>query len=232
VLASSKRLPSFVALGIAIVAVPLFAYAKTTAEFDPLKFSTGKFHGCAPTGKGGDPYLNSLKNRDVAPPRTLRYKVPALMSVLPHDLPPQEGDRSKWLPWATKAAAQWEKKGVTVEGYLLTDVVPERREKCNCDLPKAEDHDFHLWLANNSAASGGTSAMVVEVSPRTRAQHPTWTRKSLLQLVRGKAKVRITGWLMWDQEHIEQLRKTRLTLWEVHPIHRVQYLSGKTWVTL
>jgi hypothetical protein len=31
-------------------------------------------------------------------------------------------------------------------------------------------------------------------------------------------EVRIRGWLMLDQEHPEQIGKTRGTLWEIHPI--------------
>ena len=49
--------------------VSLFAISSVFAagernSFDPTQFSTGDFHGCLPAGQGGDPYLNSLKNRD------------------------------------------------------------------------------------------------------------------------------------------------------------------------
>jgi hypothetical protein len=56
--------------------------------------------------------------------------------------------------------------------------------------------------------------------------------KTFRSIINTKAKVRITGWLMWDYEHKEQLGNTRRTLWEVHPIHSIQVLHGNRWVAL
>jgi hypothetical protein len=42
----------------------------------------------------------------------------------------------------------------------------------------------------------------------------------------------MTGWLTFDQEHNEQVGKTRGTLWEVHPVTRVQVLEDGKWVML
>jgi hypothetical protein len=198
--------------------------------FDPLRYSTGAFNNCSPKGKDGDSYLSSLKNRDVPPARTERYSVGRLMKVVPTDLPAGRADRTTWSRSDRQMAAQWESRGLTVEGYLLHDVVPERKEACNCG--SSTDVDFHLWLADRPAADRGRAAMVVEVSPRTRALHPSWTRAALKQLVKKSAKVRVRGWLTWDNDHPEQLKKTRMTLWEVHPIHEFLILSGTKWQTL
>ena len=71
--------------------------------------------------------------------------------------------------------------------------------------------------------------MVVEVSPRTWLTHPTWRdNETFKQLVR--AKVRVAGWLMWDQEHQPHVGHSRLTLWEIHPIHTIQVFRGGRWV--
>jgi hypothetical protein len=65
------------------------------------------------------------------------------------------------------------------------------------------------------------------------SSHPNWSdAKTYRPIINAKNKVRITGWLMWDYEHKEQLGNTRRTLWEVHPIHSIQVLSGSRWVTL
>ncbi len=42
------------------------------------------------------------------------------------------------------------------------------------------------------------------------------------RLIRAKERVRVIGWLTWDQEHAAHLGKYRRTLWEVHPIHQIK----------
>jgi hypothetical protein len=63
---------------------------------------------------------------------------------------------------------------------------------------------------------------VVEVSPRLVPVHPLWRLEKLNELVQNQLPVRISGWRMWDQEHPEQIGQTRGTLWEIHPIHRIE----------
>jgi hypothetical protein len=75
--------------------------------------------------------------------------------------------------------------------------------------------------------------MVVEVSPRAWPSHPNWSNtKRSGPIIKEKAKVRITRWLMRDFEHKEQLGNTRWTLWEVHPIHSIHVLRGNRWIAL
>ena len=58
--------------------------------------------------------------------------------------------------------------------------------------------------------------------------NPSWT-KANLNKIRGQ-KVRITGWLMYDFEHPPQVGKTRGTLWEVHPVMKIEVLQDGQWV--
>jgi hypothetical protein len=76
--------------------------------------------------------------------------------------------------------------------------------------------------------------MVVEISPRLWSTHPTWRNATatLKQVVANREKVRVSGWLTFDQEHKEQIGKTRRMLYEVHPIHAIQVWRGNQWVTL
>ncbi len=77
--------------------------------------------------------------------------------------------------------------------------------------------------------------MVVEVTPRWRGANPNWNLIAFQHLVSQHARVRITGWLMFDQEHPDQLHTaqnrpaTRGTLWELHPVTKIEVLSGGTW---
>jgi hypothetical protein len=46
------------------------------------------------------------------------------------------------------------------------------------------------------------------------------------------AKIRITGWMMFDQEHPDQLHVTqqhpiiRGSLWEIHPVTKIEVSSN------
>jgi len=76
-------------------------------------------------------------------------------------------------------------------------------------------------------------ARVVEISPRVLVNHKSWTQNSIQKLIDQGARVRISGWLTWDEEHPEQItNKIRGTLWEVHPIHKIEVLTGGKWVEL
>ncbi len=72
--------------------------------------------------------------------------------------------------------------------------------------------------------------MVVEVTPRVRDQRPGWTDSALAAL-KGQ-QVRISGWLLMDQEHPEQLGQTRATLWEIHPIMHIEVNQGGSWQSI
>ena len=75
--------------------------------------------------------------------------------------------------------------------------------------------------------------MVVEASPRLREQHTQWTTTALRQLVGTNTQVRIRGWLMFDQMNPEQVNQHRITLWEIHPITRLErQRSDSSWATL
>ena len=227
-----------IAQNLACVLVYLFIVSSAFAAgerntFDPRQFSTGKFHTCPPEGHARrfDPYLDALKNRDLPPPSVLRqgYTVPQLINALPGGLPKTKFNRSRWSKTDQDTAAVWECYGVIVEGYLL-GVTREHEEACNCGSSTYVDH--HLWLAAAPSASKAAS-MVIEVSPRSWSSHPKWSEANTFRRsINAKARVRVMGWLAWDYEHKEQLGKTRRTLWEVHPIHSIQVLSGNRWVVL
>ena len=113
--------------------------------FDPLRFSTGCFHGCSLEGYRNDPYLNSLKNRDKSPTTARLYTVSDLYEKTP-TLPKRKAVRSKWTTRQQDLAARWERQAVMVEGYLVFDAVKEGPEACNCGSRKYFDH--HVWLAS------------------------------------------------------------------------------------
>ncbi len=120
---------------------------------------------------------------------------------------------------------------VMLEGYLV-DVVEEGAESTNCELNTHEWHDWHMWLVPTSGEAANRDrarAVVVEVTPRVRATSPNWILTSVKALARNGDKVRISGWLMWDPDHPDQVGKTRGTTWEIHPVTKIEVDRNGDW---
>jgi hypothetical protein len=56
--------------------------------------------------------------------------------------------------------------------------------------------------------------------------------RRLARWVNTDLPVRISGWLLLDPEHRAHLGKYRSTLWEIHPITRIEVFDGKNWIDL
>jgi len=54
----------------------------------------------------------------------------------------------------------------------------------------------------------------------------------LSPLVDANTRVRISGWLMFDVEHVGAIGTQRGTVWEVHPITRIQTENNGQWIDL
>lgn len=184
------------------------------------------FEGCPPEGDGGDSVLNRLKNRiDVAPWR--RASVAAVLALTwPQSI---EGRRrGSWSAVDRTTIARYEGLPLQIEGYLA-GAKKQGPESCNCH---SEDYvDYHLWLVDSPNKLRDQS-IVIEVTPRVLAQHPGWTITRLRALMNGGTRVRISGWLMLDPEHPDQLGKTRGSIWELHPIMEIEVAQFGGWQPL
>jgi hypothetical protein len=186
------------------------------------------FHGCPPEGDGGDPELNRLKNRvDEG-----NYTPVPFDSIARLPWPPgvENNRRTRWSASDRATVARWEGIPVAVEGYLAA-AKTQGPESPNCHGADPEFRDWHLWLVD-SATRDRSRSVVVEVTPRVRPSHPAWKISTLNRLVRADSRVRISGWLMLDPEHPEQLGKTRGTIWEIHPVMKIETLLRDRWVML
>jgi hypothetical protein len=185
------------------------------------------FQGCPPQGDGGDAALNERKNRtDIG---AWQSETVANLVSLPYPQGVVKQPRASWSTADATVVAQHEGRPLQVEGYLLL-VRHEGPESPNCH--DANERDFHMWLS----ASPGTSAdratsMIVEVTPRSHALNSGWQPDSRLLALTGK-HVRISGWLLLDQEHPEQVGKTRGTLWEIHPVMKIEVEQNGQWLDL
>ena len=184
------------------------------------------FMGCPPSGSGGDPVLNTLKNRiDEAPWHSTTISD---LLALPWPAAIEQKPRARWSKQDTAVIARHEGSPVQVEGYLLS-AKKMSPETCNCR--SVTFVDYHLWIADDPN-KGREQSLVIEIAPRVQSFHPEWTLRRLQQLARDREKVRISGWLLMDPEHPDQIGKTRGTIWEIHPIMQIETSFLGQWRSL
>ncbi len=186
------------------------------------------FDQCPPNGDGPDQELDRLKNRvDEGSYIPVSY---AAIDTLPWPRSVDREQRSRWSRTDRAAVARYEGIPVSLEGYLAGAKV-EGPEATNCHAADTKDRDWHIWLTGRRGTDRSGS-IVVEATPRVRVAHSGWRFSAVRNAARDGDRVRISGWLMLDPDHPEQLGKTRGTLWEIHPIMKIEIQRNGRWVNL
>jgi hypothetical protein len=176
---------------------------------------------CGPTGDTTDDKkkaLNENKNRTDIP--AVGAYVPISWTAL-RDLP---SDRSSDLPGAP----------VVVEGFLVHRVKVENEkpgESTNCHLLQPTEVDWHIYLSDSAGLDDISQAVIVETTPRTRPLHK-WKKTDLDKVVNKNIPIRISGWLLYDFEHTGVIGTQRASVWEVHPITKIEVKQNNTWIDL
>jgi hypothetical protein len=206
---------------------------------------------CPNEGDGGDPTLNVLKNRFVAPSSTdlvPTLTTPANMIALDKKIDPKDLTKHQGI-WPNDAAAQaaksLENQAATIEGYLIgikKEIEPPKTpggqggESCNCHRYQTL-FDYHIYVADQPGV-GISQSVVVEMTPRWRSANPSWGTadndysgyEQILAL--KNQRVRVTGWLLFDEEHVSVIGKERATVWELHPTTTFEYQKNGVWTDL
>jgi len=192
--------------------------ARKTAVAEPLVENGSEV--CGPTGDATNATaiaLNTNKNRTDVPGES------DYVDVGWSDLKSLPSDRVKDFVSAP----------VRVVGFLSHKINVEnsgKGESTNCHLTGSNEVDWHIYLTD-SPAQQINSAIIVETTPRTRPQHK-WSTSMLAPLVDSQTQVRISGWLMFDTEHVNVIGTQRATVWEVHPITKIEVQNNGQWVDL
>lgn len=117
-------------------------------------------------------------------------------------------------------------KYVLIEGYVVL-VKYGTGETCNCHSNGKADLDIHIELSLTPKTIGVDSpVMIAEVTRYTKTSLMSYENIKKLQ---GK-KVRISGYLFFDDEHKQNASNTnptgsfiwRTTCWEVHPVCQIE----------
>jgi hypothetical protein len=190
---------------------------------------------CAAKGDGGDTATNLLKNRVDPLPAVHDVTWSAINSL---EFPAAKASRLLWTPKQLAQIAPFEGVALRVVAYLSHQVKIETEgtgESTNCHFTQPGDVDWHIYLTEhpNEAIS---KAVIIEITPRVRASH-TWDSKVLERWVNTNKPVRISGFLMLDPEHRDVVGKERSTVWEIHPIMKIEVCnlascSETDWVDL
>jgi hypothetical protein len=174
---------------------------------------------CGPTGTSGiddkKKALNTNKNRTDTPADTAY--VPVDWADL-RDLP---ANRSEDLPGAP----------VMLEGFLVHKVKPEGAESPNCGLTDPDEVDWHIYTSDTAGVDDISKAVIVETTARTRPIHK-WAKSDLDAVVNKNVPVRISGWLLYDYEHIPVIGSQRASVWEIHPITKIEVKQNGKWAKL
>ncbi|MFL5403832.1 MAG: hypothetical protein ACJ8BF_13555 [Gemmatimonadales bacterium] len=203
------------------------SWVKPTANRSTFS-SKGK--RCGAAGDGGDEETNLRKNRtDV--PRSYHDVSFEAIANLPYPKAPKH--RHDWSAAQLREIARFEGVPVRTTAYLVA-LKPQTGgsgESTNCHWIASAEVDWHMAIVGE-VGQGEEEAVVVETTPRVRRKHPGWTPANLKPWVDVDAPVRISGWLMFDPEHRNHLGRYRSTLWEVHPITRIEVWRSGGWVDL
>ncbi len=204
-----------------VVMLPLLLITQVDDNLDviPLNGRNCPLQGDAKSPDVKD--LNRLKGRYHSPVASdIDQTVTLIAMVAPGD----DEDR-----FDVKSAAK-------VTGYVL-EVQVGGKETCNCHATDPDERDTHIALTLSQGAEK-TQSVVAEVTPRTRllrrkSGRNDWTTAALKSEIQGKW-IEVTGWLMFDFEHIHEAENTnpggeknwRATCWEIHPVTNIKVLDS------
>lgn len=145
-------------------------------------------------------HLNAMKDRLVDPRQLSRMTITEI-AALPRY--PRAYTRQQF----TELSAL-EERGVTVEGFVAR-------------LRQMQDGDYHIQLTEawpgRCLGADAPDQFFTELTPGIRARKPAYTWERLVPLCGAQTRIRVSGWLMWDNPH-----HTRITFWEVHPVTRIE----------
>ena len=172
---------------------------------------------------GGDPQLNKKKNRLDAPQQPYEPMTFEDFMHLEEERPTQWNEGQP----RGDVEAMGEDTPVSLAGYMI-GAHPGSPETCNCKLSGEPNNDYHINLVERPTDRLWNS-IVVEMTPKMRATVPQWTLEKLDGLIvdlNNPPLVRVSGYLLFDSEHVSRSGGPRLTIWEVHPVMKFEVCNG------
>lgn len=221
-------------VGVAALAAPPSLASSISPTWEKRTPVTGTFKSgtktCGPTGSAPGNETNRRKNRVDVPLSYHQISFDAFFGLPDLHVPK---DRSKWKQNDADEIASFEGVSISLTGYLVA-IKPQDSgsgETTNCRWTNYSETDWHMALVEESG-QGEKLAVVVETTPRVRIKHKKWTEANLAPWLDSDLPVRISGWLMFDPEHRNHMGKYRKSMWEIHPITKIEVWKNNKWVNL
>jgi hypothetical protein len=194
------------------------------------------FHGqgrdCPWNGDDSDPDTFVRKNRsDTAEKDGIQYHDVRWAAIAHLKYPVAKPLRKNWTADQISEIAAFEGAALRTTGYLVA-FKPQSGgsgEGTNCHLSAPSDTDTHLALVEG-VGEAEKSSVVIEFTPRFLKAHPNWKKAVLSPWLNSDNPVRISGWLMIDPDHRNHLDRFRSTLWELHPITKIEVWKENQWL--
>jgi hypothetical protein len=203
------------------------AWVKPTPVTDTFKSGTKT---CGPTGSAPGNETNRLKNRVDVPSSYYKVQFEGFFKLPDLHVPK---DRSNWKQDDAVKIAKFEGVPISMTGYLVA-IKPQvggSGETTNCKWTQYSETDWHMALVEEPG-QGEKLAIVVETTPRIRNKHKKWTEANLKPWLDSDLPVRISGWLMFDPEHRNHMGRYRKSMWEIHPITKIEVWKNGKWIDL
>lgn len=209
-------------------------------------FKRTGFGDCGPSGEGGDSPTNLRKNRTDEP---ASYNPVTFDAILAVPYPKNEkGQRSDWSAADLAVITPFEGVAISITGFIAKQrgiIVEDAQnsptgESTNCHATDDAGVDWHMTIVKGKD-DPKSAGIVVETTPRVRANGHPWTPDMLATAIANRDSVRVSGWLMYDPEHFTQMTnydpakpfanvaKVRASLWEIHPITKIEVFSAGGW---
>jgi hypothetical protein len=161
-------------------------------------------------------YLLEVKNRTEVPSQ---YQPLTYQEFLA--LPPLHADYTA-SDWDVVRAQS--DRAVSLEGYIaevrqIHDGLNYGRWPWNGDL--------HVHLRDKPqprcfTAEGRGTQIVTEVTPSFQPPKTAWSLEALRGLCERQVRVRISGWLLHDFQHLDGIGIWRASAWEIHPVTKFE----------
>jgi hypothetical protein len=203
------------------------------------RFTTSDGRRCEAEGQpGGDWRTNIRKNRIDAPAvsHAVVWEALADTVLLPFARGGLPRQRSGWRDEEALEVGRFEGIPVTVTGYLVK-IKPQsgNQEDTNCKFTGEKNTDWHIAFIGLSDGEE-VQSVVIEPTPRWKKRHPKWIRSNLRDYEKDRREpvdsVRITGYLFYDPSHANHLMTLRVSMWEIHPITRIEIFRSGAWVNV
>lgn len=123
------------------------------------------------------------------------------------------------------AVAEVEQHAVALEGYIVR-VIPVPAQPV---ARRATEWEYYLQLrlgpARRCEYQDDPRNLVAVVTSPFQPPHTKWDLDVLYELCREQARVRLSGWLLYDYLSRARVGRSRASAWGIHPVTQIEVWS-------